>query len=180
MALSESTQTILNEADRIASEIIERVPPKGSENDEYRAHLAGLLAILFTSTVENAIKQILSDFAASHHNIFGEYIKFQLYEYPRLNAKVNEGELIRLLRPFGETCAKNFTNSLQTSPEIKAKYKTLVENRNDFAHTFTLTSSTSLTLNEALDYFESAKKVIILFDSSLDLLNNNHNARSFP
>ena len=165
--------------DKLNNEINTIIPieSKRSDIDSFRSELAGLLSVAICATYENCIKEIL----IYHASLYSKFESFIKDTYEKLNSKILFDDLIKYASMFDKQLPNDFKKIIEDKyhgigterkeSDLSAgrivneqwKYKTLLETRHKFAHTYQKTE----TLEAVYRYHTNAKNVILAFAEAL-------------
>jgi hypothetical protein len=154
--------------EKLTKEMSQFVPAKTPEANEFRADLAGLLVVAIAASYESCVKEILINFAAKRHVIFGE---FASNHYNRLNSKIRVKDLSAYSKLFGSATHDKFWQGLKRRSEairarlgqhIEGHYENILDWRHAFAHSW----ARNTTIEEITITHRFASRVIYCFDDA--------------
>lgn len=169
--------SLLEPIDDLMNDINLNVPDnESSKTKSFRSDLAGMLAIAICAIYENCIKEILIYQASLYHSTFENYIRDA---YGKLNSKITFDDLNKYSKMFSEKLSDNFKKIIEEKyytencrvSQLSAgriandiwKYKTLLEFRHGFAHSY----KKSETLETVYKYHSTSKHIILAFAEAL-------------
>jgi len=130
-----------------------------------RSRYAGFFAVASAAVLEVALKQIVIEYAAANHELFGSYVAAR---YERINGRIAIDDCHKEhLKPFGERYQKCFKRRLEgieryfmqrQGLSVKASYNNLLTWRHSFAHQGAVPSTA--TYEEVKQGFEAGKLVM--------------------
>lgn len=130
-----------------------------------KSRYAGFYAVTSAAVLELALKQIVIDFAAANHQLFGNYVASK---YERINGRIAVDDCMKEhLKPFGEKFKRTFKQRLEAIEKhfmgksgisIKTSYNNLLTCRHSFAHEGAVPSTA--TYEEVKQGFEAGKLVM--------------------
>jgi hypothetical protein len=136
-----------------------------------RADLAGLLVVAIAASYEYCVKDIIFAHANSHHSLFGQYTERY---YKKLSSRIRIHQLAEYCGLFDPQKQAKFKRELKksrqrisqkTGKNIESAYDQILEWRHDFAHAW----NRSTTIEEAIETHRFAKRIIYLFDRTLNV-----------
>ncbi|QOD63842.1 hypothetical protein HGK82_00795 [Ochrobactrum sp. MT180101] len=155
--------------DDLISEINGLVPAdSGYRAVQFRADLAGLLVVAMAATYETCVKQVLYEYADSHHIAFGGYAR---RSYEKINSRVLVRDLTKYCEIFDPVIKGRFQDRLKarkkalldrTGKNIVTAYEQILEWRHEFAHA----GNRNTTIEEAANTHRIGKRIIYLFDDA--------------
>lgn len=161
----------MNRITTLASEIQRHVPSTSTTSGivDFRADLAGLLAVTIVASYESCVKETLLKLSGSHHPKFAEYVA---RKYERLNSKIGIDDLNGYCRVFDPNTHDRFRNQLKRRKDkiqkylgndIHQAYGQMLAWRHDFAHS----AKRNTTVEEVIQFHRLAKHVLFAFYDAL-------------
>jgi hypothetical protein len=160
----------LGKIEQLVKDIDRFVPAARKETSDLRADLAGLIVVAATASYETCVKEIIINFANSHHVRFGE---FASNNYKNLNSRISIKDLRSYAKLFGSNVGDRFNNSLsiksktineRLGQKIESHYENILSWRHAFAHSW----ARNTTVEEAIKTHRFAIRVIYAFDEALN------------
>lgn len=131
---------------------------------------AGLYAVSSAAVLELALKEIVTEFAASRDVVFGNYMAAS---YSQINGRIKVQSIRdNHIKPFGAKYLEKFNRFVawcesqalkQRRGSLLSKYSNLLICRHKFAHE----GLTTCTYNEVKEGFEAGKVIMKCLDRSL-------------
>jgi RiboL-PSP-HEPN len=158
----------VNRVKNLATEMNHFVPVGTTRTSEFRADLAGLYVVAVAAAYESCVKEVMVNYAARHHALFGQYA---LGSYEKLNSRINMSDLHRYTKIFHPSIGDNFKVILKAKKEsidqklgkdIIKSYEQILSWRHDFAHA----GKRNTTLEEAINTHRFGLRVIYCFESA--------------
>lgn len=132
--------------------------------------MAGIVAVEAVTAYELAIKDIFEDFSRKKNKVFGCFVQSSL---GRLNGRIRYQEIRdNMVKAFGDKYHKRFVDKkdLKTAivmanehVDLVQTYDNLVLGRHQFVHAGRLT----MTLQEAIRYYNIGKDLIAALDETM-------------
>ncbi len=129
------------------------------------AKYIGFVSVAAVTVYEQALKEILIDFAKKKHKVLGNFTEAYFY---RINGKIKIKVILEeYIAKFGENYQKRFKKNLDRAAksylaahrrDMKSSYANLITWRNDFAHEGRMNSTT--TYSEVVQAYKDGKEVI--------------------
>jgi hypothetical protein len=128
-----------------------------------RAKYTGFVTVAAVTVYEMAIKEVLIDFAAREHAVFGVFAEST---FGRINGRIRLDDLRKYARRFGQSYESDFLDRLDSASDLhlrrhrrdlRSTYGNLVVWRHDFAHAG---RTASATYQEAVQAYQDGKIVI--------------------
>jgi hypothetical protein len=160
--------THLGKIDALVREVDELVPSGSYRTTQFRADLAGLLAVTIAATYETCVKETLIGHAGQHHRAFGE---FASRHYKKINSRIREKDLVVYCKLFGDDIHNSFKISINkrkdrikkfTGQNISDNYENLLNWRHEFAHSW----SRITTMEEVYRTHRIGSHVILAFNEA--------------
>lgn len=139
-----------------------------------QSRYVGFYAVAAAAVMELAVKELIIEFAAAHHELFGEYCRTK---YERINGRISFEDICKEhLKPFGALRVKRFKRILRTveywnlthrSLSVKKAYENLFTCRHMFAHEGAVPDQTAYS--DVKSGFESGKIVLACLARALRL-----------
>jgi hypothetical protein len=104
--------------EKLALEIKTFVPIENIVTLEFRADLAGLLAVTIAASYENCVKETIVARAGRHNSAFADFCG---KNYEKLNSKISLSDLYRYADLFDTDSKINFKNKLKIKKIILKK-----------------------------------------------------------
>lgn len=161
----------LNKIDALALEIKKYVPVENIGAQTFRADLAGLLVVTIAASYEACVKEVLVNYAARHHVIFGNFAQ---NNYSKINSKIKINDLRGYAKLFGSNIASDFKLRLDEKKRriseriginIENRFEQILDWRHDFAHAW----RNNTTIEEALQTHRLGKRVLYAFDEAFSM-----------
>jgi uncharacterized protein with HEPN domain len=146
---------------------------KNTVDTQIKNRYIGFIAVTAITGYETAVRQIITDFAKSNHEILWNYVTSHL---ERLNAGISEEAIQeRYLKRFGRKYSEAFKSNIQVAnngvmkternSNPSAAYRNLIQWRNQFVHTGIIPNTP--TFEEAIKAYSLGKYIIVALEETL-------------
>lgn len=132
--------------------------------------MAGIVAVEAVTAYELAIKDIFDEFSHKKNKVFGSFVKSS---FSRLNGRIKYQEIKdNMVKAFGEKYLRRFIQKKDAKTaivmanehiDLVQTYDNLILGRHQFVHVGNLT----MTLQEAIRYFNIGKELIAALDEAM-------------
>lgn len=132
--------------------------------------MAGIVAVEAVTAYELAIKDILEDFSYKKNKVFGSFVKSSL---GRLNGRIKYQEIKdNMVKAFGDKYHKRFVakKDIKTARVMAAEHVDLVQTYDNLVigrHQFVHAGNLTMTLQEAIRYYNIGKELIEALDEAM-------------